>query len=79
MPSESKFSNFKSLFFEQAFNSCPADIYYLSPFKFPASKKTLNVCIHRSRVAQWKRAGPITQRSVDRNHFLLIQLKLEKI
>ena len=24
-----------------------------------------------SRVAQWKRAGPITQRSVDRNHFLL--------
>ena len=26
---------------------------------------------HRSRVAQWKRAGPITQRSVDRNHALL--------
>ena len=25
----------------------------------------------RSRVAQWKRAGPITQRSVDRNHALL--------
>ena len=25
-----------------------------------------------SRVAQWKRAGPITQRSVDRNHALLI-------
>ena len=24
-----------------------------------------------SRVAQWKRAGPITQRSVDRNHSLL--------
>ncbi len=24
-----------------------------------------------SRVAQWKRAGPITQRSVDRNHVLL--------
>ena len=24
-----------------------------------------------SRVAQWKRAGPITQRSVDRNHALL--------
>ena len=26
---------------------------------------------HGSRVAQWKRAGPITQRSVDRNHALL--------
>ena len=24
-----------------------------------------------SRVAQWKRAGPITQRSVDQNHALL--------
>ena len=28
----------------------------------------------RSRVAQWKRAGPITQRSVDRNHALLGKL-----
>ena len=27
-----------------------------------------------SRVAQWKRAGPITQRSVDRNHALLVIL-----
>ena len=27
-----------------------------------------------SRVAQWKRAGPITQRSVDRNHALLIEI-----
>ena len=27
--------------------------------------------LHPSRVAQWKRAGPITQRSVDRNHALL--------
>ena len=27
--------------------------------------------IYKSRVAQWKRAGPITQRSVDRNHALL--------
>ena len=27
-----------------------------------------------SRVAQWKRAGPITQRSVDRNHALLMFL-----
>ena len=26
---------------------------------------------HKSRVAQWKRAGPITQRSVDRNYALL--------
>ena len=25
----------------------------------------------KSRVAQWKRAGPITQRSVDRNYALL--------
>ena len=29
-----------------------------------------------SRVAQWKRAGPITQRSVDRNHALLMFLLL---
>ena len=28
-----------------------------------------------SRMAQWKRAGPITQRSVDRNYLLLIFLK----
>ena len=27
-----------------------------------------------SRVAQWKRAGPITQRSVDRNYALLVNL-----
>ena len=26
-----------------------------------------------SRVAQWKRAGPITQRSVDRNYALLVK------
>ncbi len=29
------------------------------------------ICSKNSRVAQWKRAGPITQRSVDRNHALL--------
>ena len=29
--------------------------------------------VEDSRVAQWKRAGPITQRSVDRNHALLVQ------
>ena len=28
-------------------------------------------CDKRSRVAQWKHAGPITQRSVDRNYALL--------
>ena len=27
--------------------------------------------VHSSRVAQWERAGPITQRSMDRNHPLL--------
>ena len=27
--------------------------------------------VDTSRMAQWKRAGPITQRSVDRNHVLL--------
>ena len=27
--------------------------------------------VEDSRVAQWKRAGPITQRSVDRNYALL--------
>jgi hypothetical protein len=28
--------------------------------------------VEKSRVAQWKRAGPITQKSVDRNYALLI-------
>ena len=32
-----------------------------------------------SRVAQWKRAGPITQRSVDRNHALLVIFHLLSI
>ena len=32
-------------------------------------RKNLNIS---SRLAQWKRAGPITQRSVDRNYALLI-------
>ncbi len=32
----------------------------------------MNQKCKRSRVAQWKRAGPITQRSVDRNHALLL-------
>ena len=32
-----------------------------------------------STVAQWKRAGPITQRSVDRNHFLLTSAKSYKV
>ena len=41
------------------------------------SPKTLHQTLHLnlssqcSRVAQWKRAGPITQRSVDRNYALL--------
>ena len=35
--------------------------------------------LYHSRVAQWKRAGPITQRSVDRKHALLIILFLQKI
>ena len=31
----------------------------------------------QSSVAQWKRAGPITQRSMDRNHPLLLPFFLE--
>ena len=42
--------------------------YFIWPVLF-------TICWHSnvedSRVAQWKRAGPITQRSVDRNHALL--------
>ena len=33
-------------------------------------KISRNIC-QKSSVAQWKRAGPITQRSMDRNHSLL--------
>ena len=38
-----------------------------------AREKYLNApnLVMDSRVAQWKRAGPITQRSVDRNYALL--------
>ena len=31
---------------------------------------------NQSRVAQRKRAGPITQRSMDRNHPLLVQFQM---
>ena len=34
----------------------------------------LLLSFNHSRVAQWKRAGPITQRSVDRNYALLIKI-----
>ena len=34
--------------------------------------------LKNSRVAQWKRAGPITQRSVDRNHALLRLFSLDQ-
>ena len=33
----------------------------------------------KSRVAQWKRAGPITQRSVDRNYPLLATFSCKKV
>ena len=36
--------------------------------------RLLSINGKNSRVAQWKRAGPITQRSVDRNHSLLVLL-----
>jgi hypothetical protein len=38
-------------------------------------RKFLTSLFHTSRVAQWKRAGPITQRSVDRNYALLSVVK----
>ena len=40
-------------------------------FEFPHKKVGKASLAADSRVAQWKRAGPITQRSVDRNHALL--------
>ena len=39
--------------------------------KFDHKYWTLLYMLNHSRVAQWKRAGPITQRSVDRNYALL--------
>ncbi len=56
-PPRASFQILKSLFFEQAFNSSQENLYYLLLLNSPASKKTLNVCIYKSRVAQWKRAG----------------------
>ena len=48
---------------------------YAKPAHYPATLHYTCCSISDptgSRVAQWKRAGPITQRSVDRNHALLI-------
>ena len=50
---------------------------YFWEFALFDGNKTLSSCYflwswsNGSRVAQWKRAGPITQRSVDRNYALL--------
>ena len=44
---------------------------WLPPFPNCTPRGTSHT-LHHSRVAQRKRAGPITQRSVDRNHALLI-------
>ena len=52
-------------------------VLFLQGYFLIASESPLIVKINivqfygRSRVVQWKRAGPITQRSVDRNHALL--------
>ena len=40
----------------------------------PGLQSVLHLALSCSRVAQWKRAGPITQRSVDRNYALLIKV-----
>ena len=50
------------------------DILFVSSFNILGSDDDIQPDIYHcknSRVAQWKRAGPITQRSVDRNHALL--------
>ena len=39
---------------------------------FNLFRNLISIWANHSRVAQWKRAGPITQRSVDRNYALLI-------
>ena len=41
------------------------------PREEKSSSNIANTSNRLSRVAQWKRAGPITQRSMDRNHSLL--------
>ena len=41
------------------------------PYFFPSKSVFFTLEKRVSRVAQWKRAGPITLRSVDRNHSLL--------
>ena len=40
--------------------------------KNPNTRSRVLKIPNASRMAQWKRAGPITQRSIDRNHLLLI-------
>ena len=50
-------------------------IYTTLPQKNHNTRSRVLKMPNTSRVAQWKRAGPIPQRSVDRNYLLLIFLK----
>ena len=54
-------------------NHCPSGFIEKTNKKtWLQHKSHFNLCKQTwSRVAQWKRAGPITQRSVDRNYALL--------
>ncbi len=48
---------------------------HLSPSRYHTSPTHFLLELYCSRVAQWKRAGLITQRTVDRNHALLTILR----
>ena len=50
-------------------------IYTTWPQKNHNTRSRVLKIPNTSRMAQWKRAGPITQRSVDRNYLLLIFFK----
>ena len=52
-------------------NTTPVIPFIASCFHQQVQDKAIGPQGTTSRVAQWKRAGPITQRSMDRNHPLL--------
>ena len=66
----------KMLFICNNFNDHSLKLFWFVSYWYSKKKKYIiflnSFTQHKnSRVAQWKRAGPITQRSVDRNYALL--------
>ena len=53
-------------------STCTIDLLRIELYVLVHCTVIMVVAEQVSRVAQWERAGPITQRSMDRNHPLLV-------